>query len=767
MSQTTKMMIAWAIAIVTMCKMFHSIDAFELELNVTIADGSFVITDAADSSVWMVGAPLAVDGFETKISKTDRSKGSDEFGAYEALTLTYADADGDLIDTSFLTYASDASLIVFEQHVLREIGAVNSTQSARTRFPSFYRKGGASGQECFSYHGTFPAMKTCTPQDYAESFEGGAPYVLYDEDLRMTVLSPLDAPKAHHMSSDEETISIGVKSTVDTIPAGWKQRYILSAGDGIFDGMMKWGDRVLTFAGRSRPDNRYLDDVHGKIGFWTDNGGFYHYALGNVSANATYEDVLPQVKAYHEKIGVPFGHWQFDSWFYPKDGPVSSGGGGGAVTNWTALPSVFPSGMAHIGEVLDVPIVMHNRQWSPISDYIKNLDFEWYISEKAAVPKDPHAFFEWFFKQQEGWRLSMYEQDWMVTEYEEVSALQSNISMGDLWLRGMAVGARDAGLTVQYCMPLPYDILAAAHNPAVTNARATNDYFHADGHLNWAVGATSLYYWPLGVLPFKDGFYSSSLPQVGGQTVGPEKIPDREALMATLSAAMVGPMDGIGLLNKSRIMTTCRQDGVVLKPERPVVLSDACFPASTRPYDDPSNCYVYDTISIIPGMSRFAHYHFNADPSGAPLERSMLNGIDDGTYVVYNWYDGSLSLLGKRGEKQTLNKSYEGHAYAIVSPTMGGDGHNQWALIGETNKFVSLSSRRFLNIESVGNWSSLRVYVEGVFDETIEVCAAFCRGGCNASASLEKVCTEATFSTEGNQAGPSAYMLVTLHAPKQ
>ena len=115
----------------------------------------------------------------------------------------------------------------------------------------------------------------------------------------------------------------------------------------------------------------------------------------------------------------------------------------------------------------------------------------------------------------------------------------------------------------------------------------------------WAVGATALFYWAIGILPFKDGFYSSTNPQVGGQTVGPEKNPgkelsscayankyfiksslfhvDREALMGTLSCAMVGPMDGIELLNATRVMTTCRGDGVVLKPDKPVSTVDSCF----------------------------------------------------------------------------------------------------------------------------------------------------------------------------------------------
>ena len=87
------------------------------------------------------------------------------------------------------------------------------------------------------------------------------------------------------------------------------------------------------------------------------------------------------------------------------------------------------------------------------------------------------AFFAWFFQQQDGWGLSMYEQDWMCTEYDGVDALQSNITMGDLWLKGMAAGAQASGRTVQYCMPYPNQVLSAAAYSAVTNARATGDYF--------------------------------------------------------------------------------------------------------------------------------------------------------------------------------------------------------------------------------------------------------------------------------------------------
>jgi len=436
---------------------------------------------------------------------------------------------------------------------------------------------------------------------------------------------------------------------------------------------------------------------------------------------------------------VPFGHWQFDSWFYPKDGGVNPGGGGGAVTNWTADPSIFPHGMAYIQSKLGLPTVMHNRQWSTKSDYIHNLSqFEWYTS-KYAVPKDPIAFFDWFFKQQDGWGLSMYEQDWMCTEYEGVSALQENITMGDLWLKGMADGAASSGRTVQYCMPYPNQVLSAVSYAAVTNARATGDYFHA-AH-QWAIGATSLFYWAIGILPFKDGYYSSTHKQEGGQTVGPELNPDREALMATLSGAMVGPMDGIFLLNKTRVMTSCAADGTVLKPDAPVHTSDWCFVATDDAEESAApprsaggaECYVYRAYSDVSETWGRVQYVYN-DAGGAPLTPRMahLAPSDVGNYAVYNWYTGELMMLAA---STPLTGGYEGHNYAVVSPVNGG-----WIFLGEVDKYVTASSKRFGAVQVSGG--TLKVQVRGFAAEQVRVCAA-------KKSDLQVVCKAVDFAAAG------------------
>eukprot|EP00911_Craspedida_sp_UC1_P001214 UC1_evm2s915 len=742
----------------------------EQHLSLKLGSGG-AFTVALNDKPWLAGGVVMVGNKTTQdgslvLSGTAQGSGTDALGAFTSVTQSWAAAttrSDVLFETTFKEYAADPGVLVFTQSFPRGLSETelqtmtlekkeknlyndsssSSSSSSSSRgsleslsvFPGFFRgngKGPSDNRHFFAYRGVFPGIYHDKLVNYAASHQGGAPLVIYDggdDTLPMMVLSPLDHYKAHHMcGADSGFFGAGVKATVTSIPPGWTQSFVLSAGAGINAGMMAWGDRMLKWTGKPRAD-WFRDETHSTIGFWTDNGGYYHYSLGT-GEGKTYEEVLPKVKAYHDSIGVPFGHWQFDSWFYPKDGKVNAGGGGGAVTNWTADPTIFPHGMAYIQDKLGLPTVMHNRQWSIHSDYIKNLpQFKWWIS-KYAVPEDPVAFFTWFFQQQQGWGLSMYEQDWMCTEYDGVSQLQTNVSLADLWLLGMATGAERSNRTVQYCMPYPNDVLAAAALPAVSNARATGDYFHA--HDQWAVGGTSLFYWAIGVIPFKDGFYSSTNKQIGGQTVGPEENPDREAIMATLSCGMVGAMDGINLLNKSRVMTTCRADGKVLRPDRPISTVDDCFRGADK--SDPT-CHVYSTHSDVQGLGR-AHYYYN-DEGGAALTPAQVYLNATSNYAVYNWYTGEVVPLAA---SVSLAAGYENHNYAVVTPVVAGG----WTLLGEVDKYASLSTQRFAKVVVASD--GLTATVVGVANENVSVCAAKCTSG-----SCTKTCKVVAFTAAGEK----------------
>jgi len=298
---------------------------------------------------------------------------------------------------------------------------------------------------------------------------------------------------------------------------------------------------------------------------------------------------------------------------------------------------------------------------------------------------------------------------------------------------------------VQYCMPYPNDVLAASSHAAVTNARATGDYFHALEQ--WAIGGTSLFYWAIGVLPFKDGFYSSTAKQIGGQTVGPETHPDREALMSTLSCAMVGPMDGIYLLNASRVMTSCRKDGILLKPDRPLATSDACFLRA-----DPT-CHIYHTYTDIPlsgsgvngvsGSSFRAHYICSNRVE--PITSAMLYHPSAARrHFYYNWYTGQAGLFDASND---LAAGYEGTIYTVIAPMLA----NSWIVLGEISKYVPLARKRISGVAVDG--SSVQLTVEGVSGEEVTLCALHCVTDCESGAnpSIEKVCQTAHFGSAGEQ----------------
>ena len=146
---------------------------------------------------------------------------------------------------------------------------------------------------------------------------------------------------------------------------------------------------------------------------------------------------------------------------------------------------------------------------------------------------------------------------------------------------------------------------------------------------------------------------------------------------------MVGPMDGINLLNKSRTMAACRADGYILKPDRPISTTDACFREDTHDQTLIEWCFTYHTYSdvdtdISSGQPWRVHSHFNSPAAAMTADMVYLNGTED--YVVYNWYSGSLQKLAPT---VTLTPGYEGHNYAVVAPVAS---QSAWAFIGETDK---------------------------------------------------------------------------------
>ena len=71
----------------------------------------------------------------------------------------------------------------------------------------------------------------------------------------------------------------------------------------------------------------------------------------------------------------------------------------------------------------------------------------------------------------------------------------------------MDQGAFESNINITYCMALPREILNTVELQSITTARASEDYrFSVD---NWRIGLTSYLISSLGLVPFKDTFWSN------------------------------------------------------------------------------------------------------------------------------------------------------------------------------------------------------------------------------------------------------------------
>ena len=136
------------------------------------------------------------------------------------------------------------------------------------------------------------------------------------------------------------------------------------------------------------------------------------------------------------------------------------------------------------------------------------------------------------------------------------------------WLRGQAQAAAEAGLVVQYCMALPADILASADFPAVTNARASQDYGAGGG--NWRIAGSSLLLSALRLRASKDNFWTG--PR---NARGFESSPYLVAAVAALSRGPVGFADPLGGTNPAVLWPAMARNGSLLHPSRPATYLDA------------------------------------------------------------------------------------------------------------------------------------------------------------------------------------------------
>lgn len=107
---------------------------------------------------------------------------------------------------------------------------------------------------------------------------------------------------------------------------------------------------------------------------------YYYHTLNATDPLYGYEDTMKAVKAYETgTLGLPVRTFQFDSWWYFKEGGVY---GKSALLLWEPMPIVFPDGFSNW---LGLPVALHNRYFARSNNYSADYTF---VTDEGTNPAD-------------------------------------------------------------------------------------------------------------------------------------------------------------------------------------------------------------------------------------------------------------------------------------------------------------------------------------------------------------------------------------------
>src|SRR5581483_3252326 len=211
----------------------------------------------------------------------------------------------------------------------------------------------------------------------------------------------------------------------------------------------------------------------------------------------------------------------------------------------------------------------------------------------------------------------------------------------------MSAAMAQHSLTMQYCMATPSEFLEASRFSNLTTIRVSGDHF---------VRANRL--------PF---LYTSELAEAIGSWPWADVAdsPDRDAiLLQTLSAGPVGFGDALGREDRPNLLRAVRADGVILKPDAPIVPLDRSYLDAAQHRHTPTLVATYTNHH---GLRTAYLYAFAPTPADrAPVQFTSADlGLTSDIYV----YDP----FANRGETVSAGKTFtgqlnsDGSAYFIAA----------------------------------------------------------------------------------------------------
>jgi hypothetical protein len=630
-----------------------TLPAGDAGISVTVDDATGAYTISAQNPAWTFAGAVPAPA-----SHAVTGAGTDRIGAYREITFDWNGPDGPR--TGAIRLYRDRPVVQF---------AVTAREAAAhwtTAFPAFTAM--PSGLHPYSFRDV-----VFSPHAFAYA-QNATPYVLFDDQANTAVLAPASNFFLARMSrTPDGTVQSGLNATVGPLPAGFTQQTLLTFGHGIGATFAAWGRTYTDFVGRKRPAGD-ADLLLKYFGYWTDNGADYYY---NYDPAQGYAGTLVALTDRYKQEGIPLHYLQLDSWWYQKTRTSPGGVVGGPkkanlpVGTWNAYggtlfyrasPDLFPQGLAAFDAKVGMPLAVHARWIDPTSEYHKNYKIS------GIAPVDPRWWDETAaYLQQSG--VICYEQDWLNEIYNRSPEMSTTLGVGESFTDNMARSAAAHGLSLQYCMELPRYLLNGARYDNLTTTRVSDDRFERRKWDNFLY--TSAFADAMGVWPWVDVFMSRETDNL---------------LLATLSAGPVGTGDALGRESKANIMKAIRADGRIVKPDAPLIPTDASYLADARAEHQPLVAWTHTDHPLRTGyVFAFAR---KGDAATAVIPLSTL-GLTSKEAYRYD-YDAGVGKVAPADAPYSVDLGPDNHYYGIVAPV----GKCGIAFLGDLAQFVSTGKQR-------------------------------------------------------------------------
>jgi hypothetical protein len=509
-------------------------------------------------------------------------------------------------------------------------------------------------------------------------FGADSPWIFFDAGANAFILSPAsDFTVASTTFGPSQEISSGIDTRIANLPQGFTHQTFLVVGKGINSTFETWGRAMTDLHRKTRPAND-ADIPLTYLGYWTDNGAKYYYSF---EPDLGYEGTLLAVSDDFAQFGIPLGYMQIDSWFYPKGAGADWSDKSGGIYEYVAAPALFPDGLAAFQQQLGLPLFTHARWIDPSSPYRK----QYQMSGNVSI--DPQ-YWDAIISYIQGSGVVTYEQDWLGAQAQT----DFNLNDPDAFMDNMARATSENGLTMQYCMALPRHYLQTSKYDNITTIRTSNDRF-VRSRWNEFLYASRLAS-ALGIWPWSDVFMSSEVENL---------------ILSNLSAGPVGVGDRIGSLNAANLLRVVRGDGVIVKPDVPIVPLDQSFLHDAQGLGSPM---VASTYSDLGGMKASYVFAYNRGPDTTTVFTPSSLGLT-GSVFVYNYFNGSGTIMDAEG---TFSEPMDnGRAYYIVVPV----GDSGIGFLGDAGQFVSLGQKRITRVVDNGTLEATIAFAAGESSRTV------------------------------------------------